>query len=69
MTRKILVVEDNPEIADLLAMHLKDLNAEIEIIHDGLEGLKKAQTNKYDLIILDLMLPGVNGIEICQKVR
>jgi len=69
MTRKILVVEDNPEIADLLAINLKDLNCDIEISNDGLEGLQKAQSNHYDLIILDLMLPGVDGIEICQKVR
>ena len=69
MTRKILVVEDNPEIADLLSMHLKDLNCDIEIRHDGLEGLIMAQTNRYDLIILDLMLPNVDGIEICQKIR
>ena len=69
MSRKVLIVEDNPEIADLLSIHLKDLNCEIEISHDGLEGLQKAQKNSYDLIILDLMLPGVDGIEICQKVR
>lgn len=69
MTRKILVVEDNPEIADLLSMHLKDLNCDIEIKHDGMEGLVMAQTNRYDLIILDLMLPNVDGIEICQKIR
>ena len=69
MSRKVLIVEDNPEIADLVAIHLKDLNCEIEIINDGLEGLRKAQANHYDLIILDLMLPGVDGIEICQKIR
>ncbi len=69
MSRLVLIVEDNPEIADLLTIHLKDLNCEIEISHDGLEGLKKAQENNYDLIILDLMLPGVDGIEICQKIR
>lgn len=69
MTRKILVVEDNPEIADLLAMHLKDIDCEISVFHDGLEGFKQAQNNKFDLIILDLMLPGMDGIEICQKLR
>lgn len=69
MSRNVLIVEDNPEIADLLTIHLKDLNCQIETIHDGREGLKKAQINHYDLIILDLMLPGVDGIEICQKIR
>ena len=69
MKRQILVVEDNPEIADLLSIHLKDLNYDIETVHDGLVGLQKALNNHYDLIILDLMLPGCDGIEICQKVR
>lgn len=69
MTRNILVVEDNPEIANLLSMHLKDINCEVDVKNDGLEGLQQALSNDYDLIILDLMLPNLDGVEICQKIR
>ena len=69
MMKKVLVIEDDKSIADLLEIHLKDLNCEVTTIMDGSEGLKSATSNPFDLIVLDLMLPKVNGLEICKEVR
>ncbi|HEC05422.1 MAG TPA: response regulator transcription factor [Thiolapillus brandeum] len=66
---KILVVEDDEDIAFLVAMHLRDQGADVDVCHHGQEGLDKACSGSYDLIILDLMLPGVDGLEICRRVR
>ena len=67
--KKVLVIEDDKSIADLLEIHLKDLNCEVKTILDGGDGLKSATSELYDLIVLDLMLPNVNGLEICKEVR
>jgi DNA-binding response OmpR family regulator len=67
--RRILVIEDNKDLAHLLEIHLRDLSFEVDLASDGRSGLVKAETNRYDLIILDLMLPGIDGLEICRRVR
>ena len=69
MTRKILIVEDNPDIAKLVSLHLKDLDCEVALAADGLRGLEEARARRYDLIILDLMLPGLDGLELCRRLR
>ena len=69
MTRKVLVVEDNPDIAKLVSLHLKDLDCEVALAADGLRGLDEARARRYDLIILDLMLPGMDGLELCRRLR
>ncbi len=69
MTRKVLVVEDNPDIAKLVSLHLKDLDCEVALAADGLRGLEQARARRYDLIILDLMLPGMDGLELCRRLR
>lgn len=69
MGHKVLIIEDDKDIAKLVAMHLADLDCTCEIANDGEIGLEKALKNKYDLIILDLMLPGVDGLEITKEVR
>ncbi len=69
MTRKVLVVEDNPDIAKLVSLHLKDLGCEVALAADGLRGLAAARARRYDLIILDLMLPGMDGLELCRRLR
>ena len=69
MTYRILVIEDNVDMAELVAMHLRDIDVEPVLCHDGDSGLARAEAEKFDLLILDLMLPGKDGIEICQQLR
>lgn len=66
---KILVVEDDPNIVDVLEIHLKDLGYNVDRAEDGEMGLNKAQSNQYALVILDIMLPKLGGLEVCQKIR
>jgi DNA-binding response OmpR family regulator len=67
--KRILVIEDNRDIANLVAMHLRDMGAQVDLAHNGTEGLRLALDNGYDLVILDLMLPGKDGLEICRELR
>ena len=66
---KILIIEDENAIAELEKDYLELSDFEAEIETDGEEGLKKALNNDYDLFILDLMLPNVDGFEICKQIR
>ena len=66
---RILIVEDEEAIADLERDYLEINNYEVEIANEGETGLKKALEEDYDLVILDLMLPGVDGYEICKQIR
>ena len=66
---KILIVEDEESIADLEKDYLELSGFEVEVANDGQTGLDKALFGDFDLVILDLMLPGVDGFEICRKVR
>lgn len=66
---KILIVEDEESIADLEKDYLELSGFEVEVANDGQTGLEKALSGDFDLVILDLMLPGVDGFEICRKVR
>ena len=66
---KILIVEDEEAIADLEKDYLELSGFQVEVANDGKAGLEKALGKDYDLFILDLMLPGVDGFEICRKVR
>ena len=69
MPRRVLVIEDNTDIARLLKLHLRELGCDVRDAQDGHAGLEKARVGGYDLIILDLMLPGVEGLEICRQLR
>jgi DNA-binding response OmpR family regulator len=69
MSRSILVVEDNKDLAHLLEMHLKDQSYQVDLAFDGVAGLAKALAKTYDLIMLDLMLPGLDGLELCKRLR
>ncbi|UCH79737.1 MAG: response regulator transcription factor [Nitrospiraceae bacterium] len=69
MEESILVIEDNRELAQLLELHLKDLSFKVDVAFDGITGITRAEANVYDLIILDLMLPGLDGLEICKRLR
>ena len=66
---KILIVEDEATIADLEKDYLELSGFKVEVENDGQTGLDKALNEDYDLVILDLMLPGVDGFEICRQVR
>ena len=66
---KILIIEDETSIADLERDYLELSGFEVEICNDGDSGLTKALEEDVDLLILDLMLPGLNGFEICRQVR
>ena len=69
LQRRVLIVEDDRDIAQLVELHLKDLGCRCDLARDGHAGMAKATSNAYDLIILDLMLPGIDGTEICREVR
>jgi DNA-binding response OmpR family regulator len=69
MARRILVVEDDRDIAGLIEMHLRDLEAEVTLAHDGITALDLATRREFDLILLDLMLPKLDGLEITKRLR
>jgi DNA-binding response OmpR family regulator len=69
MQRRILIVEDDKDIAHLVDLHLKDAGHDVTVANDGTTGLGLALSKQFDLIILDLLLPGMDGIEICRRVR
>ena len=66
---RILIVEDEAAIAELEKDYLELSGFEVEVSNDGTTGLKRALEEDFDLVILDLMLPGVDGFEICRQVR
>jgi DNA-binding response OmpR family regulator len=67
--QKILVIEDDREIAGLVKLHLEDAGYRVELAHDGTSGLGKAEGEAHSLVILDLMLPGLEGLELCRRLR
>jgi DNA-binding response OmpR family regulator len=69
MPQKILIIEDDADIAHLLDLHLRDIGYEVTVAPDGKTGLERALSSPFDLIILDLMLPGIDGLEICRRLR
>ena len=69
MKTQILIIEDDPDINKLLNMNLNDANHEVFSCDDGTTGLQQAKSGNYQLIVLDIMLPGLDGIEICKQLR
>lgn len=67
--RRILVIEDDRDIARLLELHLHDVGYDVHVAQDGAIGCKHALSKSYDLIILDLMLPEMDGLDICHSLR
>ena len=67
--RRILVVEDEPDIAQLLRLHLTDNGFEVTLAADGHEGMRQAFLRNWDLVILDIRMPGPDGIAICRALR
>jgi DNA-binding response OmpR family regulator len=66
---RVLVIEDELDIAKLVQLHLQDLPCEVNLAFDGIVGLAEAEAKQYDLIILDLKLPGLEGLEVCKRLR
>lgn len=69
MEHRILVVEDQKDIADLIAMHVRDLGHRVDCVHDGNAGLKAAQSGDYAMVVLDVMLPGRDGLDVVKAMR
>jgi len=69
MPKKILVIEDEKDIQELLQIYLKRDGYDVHIAKDGETGLRKASQERYDLVLLDLMLPHMDGLEICRNLR
>ena len=66
---RILIIEDEESIAELEKDYLEINGYEVDMVFNGTDGLDKALNSEYDLMILDLMLPGIDGFEICRQVR
>lgn len=67
--KNILIVEDEKNIAKVLQYNIKKEGYDCDVAHDGEEGLEKALSGKFDLILLDIMLPKMNGFEVCENIR
>ncbi|PAV24710.1 DNA-binding response OmpR family regulator [Tamilnaduibacter salinus] len=69
MTRNVLIIEDNPGIAQLVQMHVEDLGCHAEVVDRGDTGLARYRDGGVDLVVLDLMLPGLDGLSVCREIR
>ncbi len=69
MNNRVLLIEDDPEIAEIVEFNLKDLDLTSDRVSDGKTGLEHALEEEYCLIVLDLMLPGLDGFTICKRIR
>ncbi len=69
MTQKILVIEDAENLCDLIKLYLKKEGFEVLVCHDGLKGLKVFQQEAPSLVLLDIMLPGLDGWQVCREIR
>lgn len=67
--KKILIIEDEFHVVNLLKRGLEEEGYDISVAMDGTSGLEMAQQHQFDLLIVDIMLPGINGIEICRRIR
>ena len=66
---RVLVVEDEPTVSDVVARYLRREGYRVDAASDGVEGLQLALAQPFDLVVLDLMLPGLDGLEVCRRLR
>jgi two-component system, OmpR family, copper resistance phosphate regulon response regulator CusR len=69
MSMKILIVEDEPKVAQFLKNGLEENGYEAELAYDGLSAEKLVKSNSYDMFILDIIIPGINGLELCKRLK
>ena len=69
MEKNVLLIEDDEDLCSLLELHLKDLGIHLDIANEGDKGLELALKKDYELVLLDVMLPGLDGFEICKTLR
>ena len=69
MSKRVLVVDDEKLIVKGIRFSLEQDNMEVDCAYDGEEALEKARENNYDMILLDIMLPKMTGLEVCQQIR
>lgn len=67
--KRVLVIEDDDDIAELISIHLRDLGCQVDQARAGDVGYQMAIHHSFDLIVLDIMLPGMDGLEVCRKLR
>lgn len=67
--KRILVVDDEPDFASIVQTNLKKEGFEVEVAYDGVEGLEKVKANPPDAIVLDVMMPEMDGYEMCEKLK
>ncbi|HTA83141.1 MAG TPA: response regulator transcription factor [Bacteroidia bacterium] len=65
----ILLIEDEPDVADFIKKGLEEQQYSVTVIHDGMEGAKIAVEQNFDLLLLDIIMPGYNGLKVCQHIR
>lgn len=68
-SRNVLIVEDEQELARVLKRHLEDASCTVQLAFSGDAGLRLAESKPFDLILLDIMLPGIDGLEVCRRLR
>jgi DNA-binding response OmpR family regulator len=69
MEKQILVIEDEPQLARLVEMHLRDVGCQVALAFSGGDGLARAARQRFDLVVLDLMLPDMDGLDVCRELR
>ncbi len=69
MTRAALIIEDDPTLAELVQLHLRDVDCDADIADDGVKGLEKFKEGSYELVVLDIMLPRKDGLSVCRDIR
>lgn len=67
--KSVLIIEDDQNIADLVSLHLSDHGFSVDHAADGVSGVEKAASGDFALVILDIMLPGMDGLEVCKRIR
>lgn len=67
--KEVIIIEDERDIAELVKLHLEDMECQVQIFNNGRQGYEHALSNSFDLLVLDINLPEMNGIDICRSLR